>query len=540
MVNDAPHHNSPAAGGQPSPVPAAIPSAVDLSSLAKAISQAAEAVVITGPDARIQYVNAAFEKITGYAAAEVMGENPRVLKSGQHDAAFYQNLWACLRAGQTWRGRFVNRRKDASIYEEDSSISPVFDEQGQLIHFVAVKRDITWEREIEKRALQTQKMEAVGRLAGSMAHDFNNLLTAITGFASMALQGLPPNSEAQDDIEQILGASRRAANLTRKLLTFSRRQVAQERVLNINDAVTETALLLRPLLGASIELVLLPDENAGMVWADPAELSQALLNLATNAKDAMPAGGKLTIATSRQVLAPDPRHPAAEELVGPCVLLSVRDTGCGMTSEVKEHLFEPFFTTKVKSTGTGLGLATVYGIVKQAGGIIRVHSEPGKGTTFDVYLPQTSVVPQAVAEPAAPAAPAAQEVLEGHETILLAEDEPALLHLAARILRRNGYTVLEAGNGEEALRLFRKHQGRVDLLVTDVIMPMLGGMELAIELRLMQPNLGILFISGYTDELFVSSADLRVGTFFLQKPFTQQILLRSLRQALDATRNAAP
>ncbi len=513
--------------------PAVPPATVSLPTLSQAIAQSAEAVVITDPEARIQYVNAAFETITGYTAAEVLGKNPSFLKSDKHDRDFYRRLWETLHRGETWRGSFFNRRKDGVVYEEESSIAPVFDERGALVHYVAVKRDISRERILEEQFLQSQKMEAVGRLAGSVAHDFNNLLTAIAGFASMALDGLPPASPVENDLRQILSAAQRASILTRKLLTFARHQVAQERLVNLNETLIESANLIRSLLGSGVELVILPGENLAAIKADPAQLTQAVMNLAVNSKDAMPRGGKLTILTANRVLLPTGDTMAADELTGDAVLLSVRDTGEGMSAEVKQHLFEPFFTTKDKGKGTGLGLATVYGIVKQCGGMVRVTSEAGAGAVFDLYFP--AATGKAGTKTEMGIMPTSAPLTGGGETILLVEDEPALRELASRILRAHGYTVLDAGNGEEALRVAGRQPGPLHLLLTDVIMPIMGGLEIAVELRNARPGLRILFMSGYTDDLFLASPDLRQGTFFLQKPFTSKVLLASVRAALTET-----
>jgi CheY-like chemotaxis protein len=370
-------------------------------------------------------------------------------------------------------------------------------------------------------------MDAVGRLAGGVAHDFNNLLTAIRGNAELLLLDIPAGDPRREDVEEIRKASDRAATLTRQLLAFSRRQVLQPRVLDLNGVVREMERMLRRLIGEDVELVTRLDAGLEQVRADPGQVEQVVLNLAVNARDAMPAGGRVTVETRNVELDEEMRRGFPYVVPGPYVMLSVSDTGHGMDTETRERAFEPFFTTKPAGRGTGLGLSTVYGIVKQSGGFVWIDSELGRGTTVRIYLPP-------VGEPAAPQAEASAPALaaQGTGTVLLAEDEVTVRRLAVRVLRRGGYTVLEAGDGEEALRLAQAHAGAIDLLVTDVVMPRVGGRVLASRVRSARPGVRVLYISGYNEEAVQHHGVLDPDTAFLGKPFTAEQLLTAVANAL--------
>ncbi|HEX7520161.1 MAG TPA: PAS domain S-box protein, partial [Candidatus Deferrimicrobium sp.] len=458
--------------------------------LTMAVEQAGESIVVTDTRGTIQFVNPAFERITGYDRMEVIGRNPRILKSGRHDAAFYRNLWETLRRGEVWRGTFLDKRKDGTLYEEDAVISPVRDPSGQVVNYVAVKRDVTDVRRMEERLRQSQKMEAVGRLAGGIAHDFNNLLTAISGYSDLLLHRLPDYSTLRRDVEEIRKSGDRAATLTRQLLAFSRRQVLQPKVLDLNTVVTAMGQMLRRLIGEDIELSTDLSPSLSRVKADPGQIEQVIVNLAVNVRDAMPDGGRITVATADAELFPADAVAHPEVRPGSHVLLSVADTGHGMSDETQAHLFEPFFTTKERGKGTGLGLATVYGIVQQSGGHIRVNSATDRGSTFLIYLPRVET-PQDVLQGADRALP--PHPSPGTETVLLAEDEEVVRRLAREILSGNGYKVLEAGNGREALLLSKAHRGEIHLLLTDVVMPKMSGRELTDRIRLQRPDLRILY-----------------------------------------------
>jgi signal transduction histidine kinase/CheY-like chemotaxis protein len=421
------------------------------------------------------------------------------------------------------------RRRDGTIIWVRDSGRAVRDDEGRVLSYEGSLEEITERRRLEEQLRQAQKMEAIGRLAGGVAHDFNNLLTAMMGYTGLVLETLSPNDPMRSDIEGIQKTAERASNLTRQLLAFARKQVIHPAVLNPNDLILNVDKMLRRLIGEDIELVTLPAPNLGQVKADPGQLEQVLLNLAVNARDAMPRGGKLTVETNNVTLDEDYASQHVDVPAGEYVLLSVSDTGIGMTEEVKTHLFEPFFTTKERGKGTGLGLATCFGIVKQSGGHIEAYSEVNRGTTFKIYLPRLKEAISPV-----PGRAKSGDLPRGTETVLLVEDESAVRELASRMLRQQGYNVLEAANGEEALRVAGEYAGEeIHLLLTDVVMPRLGGTELADQLKVMRPDIKVLFTSGYTDNAIVHPSILESGMAFLPKPFSSQMLARKVREVLD-------
>jgi len=501
--------------------------------LATAVEQTVEAIVITDPQGKILYVNRSFETITGYTITEAIGQNPRILKSGKHDATFYRDLWDTISRGNVWRGFFFNRKKDGTIYQEEATISPIKDAQGRITSYVAVKRDVTHEVALQLQFLQAQKMEAVGRLAGGVAHDFNNRLTAITGYGELCIRRLPEGDPLRRHMEEILKAADRATTLTRQLLAFSRKQVLETILLDLNELLTNIHDMLHRVIGEDVNLVILLEPTP--LWpikADPGQIEQVLLNLAVNARDAMPLGGQLTIRTANRTVDETFARQHVGMTPGDYVQLSVADTGSGMTDEVKSHLFEPFFTTKEGGKGTGLGLATSYGIVKQSNGQIVVASKPDAGTTFDIYLPRAGGELKAANHAVVAEEPPHSR---GDETILLVEDEEAVRELAQLILRELGYNVLSAEDGSHALQVVHEHQDqRIDLLVTDIVMPKMGGRELAERMRQTAPNLKVLFITGYSAEAEGISRMLSQITFYLPKPFTPSALGRKVRETLNA------
>jgi signal transduction histidine kinase len=383
-------------------------------------------------------------------------------------------------------------------------------------------------RQSEEQLRQVQKIEAVGRLAAGVAHDFNNILTAITGHSELLLRQLDADDPRRKNAEQIEKAAYRAAALTRQLLIFSRKQVIEPRVLKLNAVILNLEKMLRRLIGEDIEFCTLLDPAAGHIKADPGQIEQVIMNLAVNARDAMPTGGKLTVTTANTTLDKNHLENFPDLSAGDYVMLAIADTGTGMSEEVKAHLFEPFFTTKPPGQGTGLGLATCFGIVKQNTGHIDVQSEWGSGTTFKIYFPQ---VQSALEPPRVRNLPT--EVAGGNETVLLVEDEPVVRELAAVTLREKGYTVVEAVNGEEGLRLARQHDGKIDLVLTDVVMPVMGGKEMADALRTSHPDTKVLFTSGYTEDALGPHGVLRPGILFLPKPYQTAALARKVREVLD-------
>jgi PAS domain S-box-containing protein len=488
--------------------------------LASALEQAAEAVMMTTIDGHIIYVNPAFERITGFTAEESVGRTPAILSAERQDRGIYRDLWQTILQGGVWRAEITNRRKDGTPFTWEEAITPLRDEHGRLTHFIAVGQDVSVQRQLQAQLLQAQKMEAIGRLAGGVAHDFNNLLTVMTGYSEQLLDRLDVHDPLRRKAEAIRSAAERAAALTQQLLAFSRRQMRQPRVLELNEAVVRMDRLLRRLIGEDIELL-------SRVKADPLHLEQVLMNLAVNARDAMPRGGTLTLETATVTF--DGAHLGGHPQMPPgdYVLLAVSDSGCGMDEETKKRLFEPFFTTKEQGKGTGLGLSTVYGIVKQNGGYIWVYSEPDRGTVFKIYLP---LVTEAVDDLALPAP--LLKAPRGTETLLVVEDDSDVRRLLKDTLQHCGYTVLEASNGGEALLFCERYSGAIHALVTDVVMPHMDGYEVADRLRAIRPGMRMLFISGYTEHVASRQGRTRVEDAFLAKPFTPDALARKIREVL--------
>ncbi len=496
--------------------------------LSAAIEQTTDAVIITDKAHLIQYVNPGFERITGYGRSEVVGKPIRFLEEGGGDEDHPQMSYRSSRDPDEWRGRLVNRRKDGTPYTVDTSLSPIRDKTGAIVNFVGVQRDITEELQLEQRYLQAQKMEAIGRLAGGVAHDFNNLLTAIMGYADILSDRLVPGSAPISDVNEIRRAAERAAGLTRQLLAFSRKQVMQPQNVNLNEIVRDMERMLKPLIGEDIELQTALDPRLGSVRADPGQLEQVIMNLAVNARDAMPSGGRIMIATRNVELdeAYAREHPGIKG--GLFVSLTVSDTGTGLSPEALSHLFEPFFTTKEEGKGTGLGLATVYGIVKQSGGHIASASELGKGTSFEILLPRLEK------EAERPAwVPEPESERPGSGKVLLVEDNEMVRDLAHKVLSNQGYDVVMARNPDEALEISDGFKGNIDILITDIVMPGMGGKELMEKVKASRPGIKVLLISGYTDTSFILEGRLEPGTAFLQKPFSPRTLIRAVRGVLD-------
>ena len=495
-----------------------------------ALQSAASVIVITDREGTIQWVNPAFTRMTGYTVAEAIGQNPRLLKSGKQDERLYKELWESIVAGRVWQGELVNRRKDGKIFTEEVTITPVRNEKGEISHFVAIKQDITTRKALEEQLRQAQKMEAIGQLAGGVAHDFNNLLTVIEGH-TILLQGLESlNTRAQDSVHEIRRAVARAANLTRQLLAFSRRQTMQPRDLDLNEVVASTTKMLQRVLGEDINMQYNYAPHPLNVHADAGMLDQVLLNLAVNARDAMPMGGRLAIETSAVEIDEDSEGQERGGKPGSFVCLVVSDNGSGIEKEVLPRIFEPFFTTKPLGKGTGLGLATVYGIVDQHHGWIDVSSEAGEGTTFRIYLPRVRRPAEASSDRTL-----LRSVKGGSETILLVEDDSSLRKLVNEVLSGSGYRVVEAESGVAALESWRRNRGGFDLLLTDLVMPGgLTGLELAAQILRDDPFLPVVYTSGYSAEIAGKDTPLREGVDFLAKPFSPQKLAQVVRERLDA------
>jgi PAS domain S-box-containing protein len=508
---------------------------VERDRLALAVEQIDESVVITDTDGRIVFVNTAFERTSGYARAAVLGQNPRVLKSDTHPPDFYANLWRTLLAGEVWHGRFVNRRKDGSHYTAEATISPLRDEHGVVSHFVAVRRDVTDELALEERMEHARRMEAIGQLAGGVAHDFNNLLLVIKGSAQFALETLADDAPARAELAQIEQASDRAAALTRQLLAFGRKQLLRSEVVDLDALAAGLAPMFHRVLGETLELHLRPTDSLWHVRADPGQIEQVLTNLAVNARDAMPDGGTLAFETSNvDAAAALGIEALASAPPGDYVRLGVSDDGCGMSPEVLARMFEPYFSTKAKHKGTGLGLATVYGIVQQSGGVIACTSEVGKGTAFSIYLPRhlEEHLPTPSERPAGSSSLTAPAAAKG--TVLVVEDEDAVRAVVQRILRGAGYDVLTARHGAEALTRWKEGGATIDLVLSDVIMPVMGGLELRRRLAVVEPTLEVVFMSGYPDELRGPLGSELGEVSLLAKPFSAASLLAKVHEHLEA------
>ncbi len=499
----------------------------DLHRLKVAIEQAGEVIVITDTQGDILYANPAFTRVTGYGVDEVLGHNPRLLKSGEHDDLYYDEMWSTISGGRTWSGRIVNRKKDGTLYTEEATISPVFDHRGSIVNFVAIKRDITAQHKLEAQYLQEQKIESLGRLTGGVAHDFNNILAVIIGYAEMALEKTEPGHRVHADLLRIHEAALRSADIVRQLLAFSRKQTIAPKIIDLNGLVADMLKMLRRLIGEAIDLVWVPAMDLPPVKIDPAQVDQILANLCVNARDAIDGAGTITIRTERADLDHTfcALHPATEP--GEYVILAVTDTGCGIEPDLLETIYEPFFTTK-GIFGTGLGLSTVYGIVSQNGGAVVADSAVGRGTTFSVYLP--AAVSGSVIEEKG----AAQPTRFGQgETVLVVEDDPGILSLTRIMLERLGYRPLAASTAEEALRLAESVAGRLDLLLTDVIMPGMNGKELADRLTGPHPGLKVLYMSGYTADVIADHGILEPEVRMLHKPFAINDLSVAVRRALE-------
>ena len=495
--------------------------------LRHAVNASGEVVFMTEPEGVFTFVNPEFTRLYGYTEAEVLGKaTPRILKSGFIDAAHYARFWDALLNKRVARGEITNKTKDGQMVVVASSVSPVLNDRGEIAGYLAIQRDVTERKRLERQYLQAQKMEAVGRLAAGVAHDFNNLLTIINGYSDLLLERLPADDTAREPVVEIKDAGERATGLTRQLLAFSRQEIRTAMVLDLNVLVADSLKMLRRLIGEDVELVFAATPDLGMIKADPGQIEQVLMNLAVNSRDAMPQGGKLTIETSNFLADQDYATSHYPMPPGSYVMLAVSDTGEGMDAETQARIFEPFFTTKGQGKGTGLGLATVYGIVKQSGGFAWVYSELGKGTAFKIYLPLAEGTPEAIL--------AAGGVAGGSETVLLVEDEAKLRALTRSILESRGYKVLEAHTSMEALLIPGQHKGPIHLLLTDVVMPLMNGREVAEKLAKLHPQMKILFMSGYTDDTVVRHGVLESGMAFLQKPFSPDTLARKVREVLDA------
>lgn len=504
------------------------------SRLISAIEQSADVILITDKHGNIRYTNPAFTATTGYQVNEVIGKSSNILKSGMQDKTYYKGLWETITSGRSWSGRFVNKKKDGSFYIEDAIITPVKGENGEIESFVAVKRDISEhlklheEREVlEAKLIQAQKMEAIGRLAGGIAHDFNNMLNVILGYTEITLNELTGESWIKSNLIEIQNAGKRSADLTRQLLTFSRKQTVEPVVVDLNSLIEENLKMLSRMIGEEVSINFIPEKSLWKVKIDRSQGNQILANLAINARDAINGNGGITIETSNFVFDAEERM-TLDLLPGEYASITFSDNGCGMDSEIADHIFEPFYTTKDGGKGTGLGLATVYGIIKQNEGAIEVETQPGKGSSFSIYLPAVhETVESLTAEQHAGVS------TKNYETILLVEDEPQILGFIKIILEDAGYLVISAKSPPEAIDLCLKYDGKIHLLLTDVVMPEMNGKELFVKINVLRPDIHVLFMSGYTSDIIARHGILEEGTDFIHKPFQVQSLMNKVRAVLD-------
>lgn len=483
--------------------------------LMAAIEQTGEVIVITDPKGVVQYVNPAFEKVRGLTHSEVIGKNASGFESGEQSTEFYAEVWSTLRSGRVWVGRFANRRKDGTLYPEDATISPVHDESGRIINFVMASRDVTEQLRMSEHLHHVQRMESIGRLAGGVAHDFNNMLGVIMGNAELAMDRVSEGDPIAGELDEIRRAAERSATLTRQLLAFARQEAVVPQIIDVNEAVSTTLKLLRRLIGEDIDLLWYPSADDLTVKLGPSHLDQLLTNLAVNARDATDGVGEIVIET--QLVDVDEEFCAihSELKPGPYVLLVFSDTGCGMDAKILRNIFEPFFTTKGLGKGTGLGLATVYGIVKQNSGLITVYSELGRGTTFKIYLPHAETDSSALSDSAVFSFGKTRK-----ETILIVEDHAAVLQMTQTMLKKMGYTVISALSPEAARKVVTESGTHIDLLLTDIHLRGMSGLELARDLVAVFPRLRCVFMSGEPVDLSSDDFSFQDGCQFLQKPFT--------------------
>jgi two-component system cell cycle sensor histidine kinase/response regulator CckA len=505
--------------------------------LAAVVESSNDAIISERLDGSITSWNAAAERLFGYSAAEAIGSPIAIVVPADRLAEERGLRERVASGGRVENFESVRRHKGGALISVANSLAPIMNASGQVVGTSKTIRDLSEQQKAEEalrntgeQLRQSQKMDAVGRLAGGISHDFNNLLSVILSYSDLVLADLKPNDPACADLTEIRKAALRAADLTRQLLVFSRQQVVAPKVLDLNEVLDSVDKMVRRILGEDIDLVASPSPGLGRVLADRSNIEQVILNLVVNARDAMPTGGKLTIETGNVELDEHYalQHPGAA--AGPHVMLAVTDTGVGMDQVTQERIFEPFFTTKGVGKGTGLGLSTVFGVARQSGGSVWVYSEPGEGTTFKVYLPRVD----ADVERVSPSVPPPSS--RGTETILLVEDQEQVRTVAHGILRRNGYRVLVAQHAGEALLVCEIQKERIDLLLTDVVMPQMSGSELAKRLSLKRPDMKVLYMSGYTDDSIVRHGILESEMSFLQKPFTPESLARKVREAINAAR----
>ena len=497
--------------------------------LATAIQQTAEAIMITDENACIQYVNPAFEKITGYTQQEVIGKTPRILKSGKQDKAFYKGLWETISNGKIWIGHFTNRKKDGSFYEEDTAISPIFDDSGKIINYVAVKRDVTEQLNMQLRLRQAEKMEAIGTLAGGIAHDFNNIIGAIIGYTELSLDDVT-DERTKRNLKQVIKASHRAKDLVQQILAFSRQSEQKRKPLLVSLIVKEALKLLRASLPSTIEIRTNIQAKSSLVLADPTQIHQVMMNLCTNAAHAMREHGGVIEVSLREVEIDKEMVKNYQELrPGTYVKLMVKDTGVGIDPKIIDRIFEPYFTTKEVGQGAGMGLALVHGIVKSYNGEITVYSEKGKGTTFNVFLPRIFSKPKTQEQ----SEEGKKFLPTGNECILYVDDEKNLVNAGTQTLERLGYKVVSTTSSTEAFKIFKKKPEKFDLVITDQTMPEITGADLAQKLMRIRPDIPVILCTGYSEIISREKAKEMGISEFLMKPLFTEDIATVIRKVLD-------
>ena len=494
--------------------------------LAIAIEQAAESVFITDEHGRIQYVNPAFERLSGYSRKDVIGQNPGFLKSGKHDDLFYKQMWDTITRGDAWHERIINRKKDGSFYEVDATISPVSDTSGKITNFVSIDRDRTHEIELEKQLIQAQKMETIGTLAGGIAHDFNNILTSVIGFSELALTDAKKGSQQHENLQEVLTAGNRAIDLVKQILTFSRQTDQKKKPVQVKHILKEALKLIRSSIPTTIEIKQNIQSDA-LVMCDPTHVHQVVMNLCSNAAHAMrDRGGTLTVELSDMEFKSEPVSNLPDLTPGIYITLTVTDTGHGMTPDVLNKIFDPFFTTKQKGEGTGMGLSVVHGIVRSHGGDIYTHSERGQGSTFKIFLP-------AIQKHLKPEDRVDKPVLMGTERILWVDDEPAIVNMSKQTLESLGYDVVTRTSSIEALEFFRRQPESVDLVITDMTMPNMTGEALAGELMKIRPDIPVILCTGFSARINEQKAKAKGIRAFVLKPIIKQKLSETIRKVLE-------
>ncbi len=494
-----------------------------------ALDAAANAIWIVSREGDIEWVNTAFTALTGYSADEAIGQRlVTLLDAKAHDDAFFDAIRRIIHTGTVWSGEITSKRKDGTVWVGERTVTPLADATGYIAHYIIVEQDVTQRKQLEAQYRQAQKMESVGRLAGGIAHDFNNMLSVILSNAELAIDQVEPGTAVRDDLAEIQHAAQRSVDLTRQLLAFARKQEVVPRTIDLNALINESLKMLRRMVGEQVQFDWRPAPSLWTVCIDPSQVEQVLANLCVNARDAIQSVGTITIATANRTLQSADGTGLTELTAGDYVVIHVSDTGTGMSPELLTQIFEPFFTTKSIGLGTGLGLSTVYGIVAQNGGAIRVSSTVGVGTHFAIYLPRATS-----ADDIDVAVAAVSPTTTGSETVLVVEDEAMVLAMAVRILSANGYRVLAAGSAADAIHMAQTMDGPLDLLLTDVIMPQMAGPDVARAIAAIHPQAVCVFMSGFADAGGPAPAPFVDGALHVSKPFTPSVLAAAVRRALD-------